>query len=249
MFGIDFRVQDIIDILIIAFIAYRLILLIKGTRGLTMIVGVLVLVAVSVIARLLGFHTYNWFADRIGDVWILALLIVFQPEVRTALSRLGRNRLVRRILGVREAMIDEVVRAVNQFSVDRVGALIVFERDVPLREYSDKGVKMESALSAEVLRAIFEKQSPLHDGAVIVENDVILSAAVMLPLTENPSVARTLGARHRAAIGISDVSDAVVVVVSEETGRFSLVRNGEIQTYDDLALFKSYLVSYLQGAI
>lgn len=249
MFGIDFRVQDVIDILIIAFIAYRLILLIKGTRGLPMVIGILILVAVSVVARLLGFHTFNWFADKISGIWVLALLIVFQPEVRSALSRLGRNRLVRRILGVREAMIDEVVRAVNQFSVERIGAIIVFERDVPLREYSDKGVKMESALSTEVLRAIFEKNSPLHDGAIIVENDVILSAAVMLPLTENPNVARTLGARHRAAIGISDVSDAVVVVVSEETGRFSLVRNGDIHTYDDLALFKSYLVSYLQGAM
>ena len=249
MFGIDFRVQDVIDILIIAFIAYRLILLIKGTRGLPMIIGVLILVAVSVIARLLGFHTFNWFADKISGIWVLALLIVFQPEIRSALSRLGRSRLVSRILGVREAMIDEVVRAVNQFSGDRTGAIIVFERDVPLGEYAEKGVKMQSALSAEVLRAIFEKRSPLHDGAVIVENEVILSAAVMLPLTENPNIARTLGARHRAAIGISDVSDAVVVVVSEETGRFSLVRNGEIQTYDDLALFKSYLVSYLRGAL
>ena len=249
MFGIEFRIQDAIDILIIAFIAYRLVLLIKGTRGLPMIIGVLILIGVSVVARLLGFHAFNWFADKISGIWVLALLIVFQPEVRSALSRLGRNRFVRRILGVREAMLDEVVRAVNQFSRDRIGAIIVFERDVPLGEYSGKGVKMQSVLSTEVLRAIFEKRSPLHDGAVIVEGELILSAAVMLPLTENPNIARTLGARHRAAIGISDVSDAIVVVVSEETGRFSLVRNGEIQTYDDLALFKSYLVSYLRGVM
>ncbi|MCP4229915.1 MAG: TIGR00159 family protein [bacterium] len=249
MFGIDFRIRDIIDILIIAFVAYRIIVLIKGTRGLPMVFGVLILVAVSVVARLLDFHTFNWFADKVKEVWLLALLIVFQPEIRSALSRLGRNRIVRRILGVREAVVDEVVRTVDRFSKDRIGALIVFERDVPLGEYTDKGVKMQSALSAELLRAIFAKNSPLHDGAVIVENETILSAAVMLPLTENPNVARTLGARHRAAIGISDVSDAIVIVVSEETGRFSLVKGGEIHTYSDLALFKSYLVSYLQGVV
>jgi diadenylate cyclase len=243
----NFRIQDFVEILILAFVVYRLITQARGTRAVSMFFGVLVLVAFAVIAAVARLETINWFVDRVAAVWVLALLIVFQPEVRRLLSNLGRNRLVRLFIGVRERVIDTVIRVVAEFSRDRVGALVIFERDVPLGDFAERGVRLNSDVNAEILWAVFEKKSPLHDGAVIIEGNIITAAAVMLPLTDNPAVAKSLGARHRAAIGITEVSDALALCVSEDDGTVSLADKGELTLYRDLSALKADVLNRMKG--
>lgn len=243
----NFRIQDFVEILILAFVVYRLMTQARGTRAVSMFFGVLVLVAFAVVAAVARLETINWFVDRVAAVWVLALLIVFQPEVRRLLSNLGRNRLIRLFIGVRERVIDTVIRVVAEFSRDRVGALIIFERDVPLGDFAERGVRMNSDVNAEILWAVFEKKSPLHDGAVIIEGNIITAAAVMLPLTDNPTVAKSLGARHRAAIGITEVSDALALCVSEDDGTVSLADKGEITLYRDLSALKTDVLNRMKG--
>jgi diadenylate cyclase len=182
-------------------------------------------------------------------VWFLAALIIFQPEVRKALALVGRNRLVRAVLGRKETTIDIVVNTAFEFAARRVGALFVFERTVPLGSYVERGVRLNSEMSRELLTAIFEVHSPLHDGAAIIEGDRVAGAAVMLPLTENPEVAKSRGARHRAALGITEATDAVVVVVSEETGRVAVAADGTLQGVAAVEDLKSSLQDYLKGRL
>jgi diadenylate cyclase len=247
MFNLAFRVQDAADILIMAFVIYRLMLLVKGTPAGPMAVGVAVLAVVAGLASWLGLNSLNWFFDHLRAVWLLAALIVFQPEIRKVLGQIGQNRLLRVVWGGREALLDTVVRTAFDFAARRVGALIVFERGVPLGNYVERGVRLNGEVSAELLAAIFDNRSPLHDGAAIVVGSRVAAAAVMLPLTENPAVAKTAGARHRAALGISEVTDAVVVVVSEETGRVSLAAGGELTRVGSAVDLRAALDDYLRG--
>jgi diadenylate cyclase len=249
MFNLAFRVQDAADILIMAFVIYRLMLLVKGTPAGPMAIGVAVLAVIGGLASWLGLNSLNWFFDHLRGVWLLAALIVFQPEIRKALGQVGQNRLVRVFFGGREAMLDTVVKTAFEFAARRVGALVVFERAVPLGNYVERGVRLNAEVSHELLAAIFDNRSPLHDGAVVVVGSRAAAAAVMLPLTENPKVAKTLGARHRAALGVSEVTDAVVVIVSEETGRVSLVVSGEIRPVGNVADLRAALGDYLKGRV
>jgi diadenylate cyclase len=249
MFGLSFRVQDAVDILVMAFVIYRLMLMVKGTPAAPMAAGVAILGVVAGAASLLGLHSINWFFERLRGVWLLAALIVFQPEIRKALGLAGKNRLVRAVLGRKETTIDIVVNTAFAFAGRRVGALFVFERTVPLGSYVERGVRLNSEISRELLTAIFEAHSPLHDGAVIVEGDRVAAAAVMLPLTENPGVAKSRGARHRAALGITEVTDAVVVAVSEETGRVSIAADGKLNAVAAVEDLKASLQDYLKGRL
>ncbi len=249
MFDLTFRVQDAVDILVMAFVIYRLMLMVKGTPAAPMAAGVIVLGLLAGAASLFGLHSLNWFFEHLRGIWLLAALILFQPEIRKALGLIGKNRLVRAVLGRRETTLDIIVNAAFDFAARRVGALLVFERTVPLGNYVERGVRLNAEISRELLGAVFDSHSPLHDGAAIVEGDRIAAAAVMLPLTENPAVAKSAGARHRAALGISEATDAVVVVVSEETGRVSLAAGGEMRPVGGAADLKATLQRYLKGGV
>jgi diadenylate cyclase len=249
MFGLSFRVQDAVDILVMAFVIYRLMLMVKGTPAAPMAAGVFILGVIAGLASLLGLQSINWFFEHLRGVWLLAALIVFQPEVRKALGLVGKNRLVRAVLGRKETTIDVVVNAAFEFAARRIGALFVFERTVPLGNYVERGVRLNGEISRELLSAIFEAHSPLHDGAVIIEGDRVAAAAVMLPLTENPEVAKSRGARHRAALGITEVTDAVVIVISEETGRVSIAADGSLHVAAAVEDLKASLQDYLKGRL
>jgi diadenylate cyclase len=249
MFGLTFQVQDAVDILVMAFVLYRVMLLVKGTPAAPMAAGVVIVGLAAGAASLLGLHSLNWFFEHLRGVWFLAAIIVFQPEIRKALGLLGKNRLVRAVLGRKETTIDIVVNTAFEFAARRLGALLVFERTVPLGNYVERGVRLQSEISRELLGAIFDLHSPLHDGAAIIEGDRVAAAAVMLPLTENPEVAKSRGARHRAALGLTEVTDAVVVVVSEETGRVSIAADGRLKAVAGVEDLKASLQDYLKGRL
>ncbi len=249
MFGLSFRVQDAVDILVMAFVIYRLMLLVKGTPAAPMAAGAAIVALVAGAASFFELQSINWFFENLRGLWLVAAIIVFQPELRKALGLVGKNQLVRAVLGRKETTVDVVVNAAFEFAGRRVGALLVFERTVPLGNYVERGVRLNSEISRELLASIFETHSPLHDGAAIIEGDRVAAAAVMLPLTENPQVAKSWGARHRAALGITEVTDAVVVVISEESGRVSIAVDGVLKPATGVVDLKASLQDYLKGRL
>jgi len=240
----------IIDVSVVAFVFYRILLLIKGTRGEQLLKGILVLVVVAFLSERFQLVTLNWILSQVGLMIVIAVPIVFQPELRRALEQLGRGRLFARplsFLGVEDTsrLIDEIVRAAQVLQSGKIGALIVIERDTGLKDYIETGIQMDSLVNAEVLLNIFVPGTPLHDGATIIRGDRISAAGCFLPLTDSPYLSRQLGTRHRAALGISEVSDAVSVVVSEETGTISVAEGGKLTRYLDDKNLKELLESLL----
>ncbi len=227
---IDLR--TVIDILIVAFVLYKFLMLIKGTRAVQLLKGLAVLVIASSLSERLNLYTTNWILDKTWTMLFVALPVVFQPELRRALEQLGRGGFFGRSFFLAEAearrVAHEVVRAAEALARRRVGALVVFVRETGLQEYVESGVKLDALVSAEALVNIFEPGTPLHDGAAIIYGDRILAAGCYLPLTENPFLNKELGTRHRAALGVTEQSDAVAVVVSEETGLISLAQGGKL---------------------
>ncbi|MGZ9586663.1 diadenylate cyclase CdaA [Paenibacillus marinisediminis] len=225
-------IKDILDILIVSYFIYKLLVLIRGTRAVQLLKGILVLVATWALSTWFGLYTLEWLMNQVFTFGVIALVIIFQPELRRALEQLGRGK----IFGGRSSnekdetgrVIGELIKAVNHMSRRKIGALIVFERSTGLNEYIESGIAMHSHISSELLINIFIPNTPLHDGAVIVRGDSIAAAACYLPLSENPFISKELGTRHRAGIGISEVGDAVSIIVSEETGQVSLALNGQV---------------------
>ena len=206
--------------------------LIRGTRAVPLIKGILLLVVTWALSTWLNLYTLRWLMNQIFTFGIVTILIIFQPELRRALEQLGRGRLFSRAVHTEEQdiqhRINEVIKAVNYLARRKIGALIVFERESVLSDYYNSGIKMESHLSAELLINVFIPNTPLHDGAVIIRGSQIMAAGCYLPLSENPFISKELGTRHRAGIGVTEVSDAVCIVVSEETGLVSLAIGGQI---------------------
>ncbi len=235
----QFRWMDAVDVLIVAFAVYQLLLMFKGTKALQMILGLALVYLASRIALKGGLLTVNWVLQNLLGVWFLLIIILFQPELRRALASFGlRSRLLRAFSKQEEAhMIDEIVRTASSLSAKRIGAIIVLERETKLSDYTDSGVSIDAALSKRLLESIFYPGSPLHDGAVIIQGGRVAAASCFLPLSLNPDVGEDLGTRHRAAIGLTEETDALVIVVSEETGNISLVKGGIIrQDLDATAL-------------
>lgn len=229
----DFSFKDIIDILIVSYVVYKLIMLLRGTRAIQFMKGILVVVVAWGLSYLFQLTTLQWMMKQMIDTGLIAIIIIFQPELRRALEQLGRGKLFTRstIVGEDQStnqLISEVIRAVNHLAKRKIGALIVFEKETGLSDYIESGTMLQSQVSAELLINIFTPNTPLHDGAVIIRNNLIVAAACYLPLSENPFISKELGTRHRAAIGTSEVSDALCVTVSEETGQISLSMNGHI---------------------
>lgn len=247
-------VLDIIDIGVVAYFLYRLYLMLKNTRAATLGKGLLVLVVFMIICRWLNLHVISWLLEKSMTVIMVALPVVFQPELRRALEQIGRGKLFHKSSELDEQeleeMLDAVASATKVMSSNKVGALMVFERATGLVERIETGVQVDGLVSSGLIQNIFVKDTPLHDGAVIIRGNRIVAACCLLPLTENRNLSQELGTRHRAAIGMSEQSDAMVLTVSEETGTISIARNGELMRYltvDDVkdilrtAIFKPHV--------
>lgn len=224
--------KDVIDVGIVSYIIYKMILLVRGTRAVQLLKGIFVLVATWAISTWFNLYTLKWLMNQMFTFGIVTVLIIFQPELRRVLEQLGRGNLFSRSSSLeRNALseqLEEVIRAVQHMAKRKIGALIVFERQTGVNELIESGISMESRITSELLINIFTPNTPLHDGAVIIRGHQIMAAGCYLPLSENPFISKELGTRHRAAIGVSEVSDALSVVVSEETGQISLSINGMI---------------------
>ncbi len=219
-----------LDILIVAFIFYKLLVLAKGTRGAQMFLGFLVIIVASIAAESLRLVELNWIISSLKTVWVVAFVILFQPELRRGLAQLGQNRFMRFFIRFAEpGAIGEIVKAAEDMSSHRTGALIVMAQNATLRNYVETGTRIQGKVTAELLGTIFTPHSPLHDGAVIIQADQVVAAGCILPLSQNPHLAQTLGTRHRAALGLTEETDAVVVVVSEETGAMSVASKGRLR--------------------
>ncbi len=220
-------VNSLVDILLVAVVIYGLLMLIRGTRAAPMLVGVGVLALAVYLARVGELRTVNWLVGTLLPYAVFALIVVFQAEIRQALARLGRSLALNRNSGA--DAYDDIVMAANLFSQNQTGALIVIEREIGLRTFIESGVPLDARLSYDLLATIFRPSAPLHDGAVIVQKDRISAAACFLPLSTDPVLSTQLGTRHRAGIGITEETDAIVVIVSEETGAISLAVAGKIE--------------------
>lgn len=246
----QFRFRDLIDIAIVAYVSYKAIMLIKGTRAVQLIKGLAVLIISTKASEWLELYTINWLLRNTMTVGVIALLVVFQPELRRALEQLGRGRLfVTPFFSFSEEevnkMISELARAVQSFASNKVGALIVIERKTGLNDVMETGLEIGGKLTTELLLNIFIPNTPLHDGAVLIRNDKIMAAGCFLPLTENPNLSKELGTRHRAALGITEQSDAVSIIVSEETGVISVAVEGKLTRYLDVMTFKEMIKSLI----
>jgi uncharacterized protein (TIGR00159 family) len=234
---------DLIDILVVSVIIYELLKLIRGTRAVQMALGAGVLVAIFYVSEGLNLATVNWLIRNLAGYIVIALIVLFQSDIRRALAHLGRAPFFRYFAKpeTAEESIEEIAVAASLLSAQRVGALIAVERQIGLRNYIEGGIPLDAVLTYDLLVSVFQPTSPLHDGAVIVQEDRVPAAACFLPLTVNPKLSKELGSRHRAAIGLTEENDAVAIVVSEETGRISVVVDGEIERGLDAESLKTRL--------
>ncbi|MBR0280539.1 MAG: diadenylate cyclase CdaA [Oscillibacter sp.] len=225
-----------LDIAIMVFVLYRVLLLVRKTRAVSLLKGLLVFLAILLVSTVFQLHGINYIMNRLVDWGVLALIILFQPEIRRILEQMGSRRFMAILTptvsaGLMEQMISQTVLACSEMSQSRTGALIVFEREINLDEFVRSGTVLDASVSGELLKNIFFVKAPLHDGAVIVRNGRILGAGCVLPLSKNVNLSRDLGTRHRAGIGMSENSDAVVVIVSEETGTISVANGGMLKRH------------------
>jgi diadenylate cyclase len=219
--------KDIIDILVVAFLIYRILLLLQGTKALQMLAGLTVIILLYFFSEIFELLTLNWILHTFMSSLLILIIIVFQDDIKKALAKIGTVPIAR-IQTEYSFGIEEVVKAVTKLAEKKVGALIVFEREISLKDYLEGAVLLDAKVSEELLISIFNTKSPLHDGAVVISGGKIVAAGVVLPLSTNPDIAKDLGTRHRAGIGITEVSDAVAVIVSEERGEISLAVGGKI---------------------
>lgn len=246
--------RNLLDIAIVAYVFYRLLKLITGTRAEQLLKGLILLLVFSVAASFLKLDMVNWLVEKLWIVFAITLPIVFQPELRRLLEQLGRGGFFtprRSSLEntAYEQIITEITKAVEVLSRDKVGALILLTRETGIAEYMESGVELDALVSASLLINTFVPNSPLHDGAVVINEGRLEKAACFLPLSDNPSLAKDLGTRHRAALGITEISDVVAVIVSEETGAISVATNGKLKRHLDPLKLKEILTEEMAGRI
>jgi len=223
-------VVDIFDILVVAFVFYELFMLMRGTRASQMFLGLLLLLVASFVAQTLQMEGVSWLVSQIQTVWVIAFVILFQPELRRILIHMGQSRMVRLFYkGSESRVIDEIVKGTATLSERGYGGLMVITRDTGIAAIIETGTKIRAEVSAALIATIFTPRSPLHDGAMIIQDEMVEAAQCILPLSENPNMDPTMGTRHRAALGLSEESDAVIVVVSEETQAISLAVEGKME--------------------
>ncbi len=223
--------KDLVQILIVAAGLYYVLRLLARTRAIHMLLGLLLLVAFYFVARLLDLELIRYIMEKLFQYGAIAALIVFQPELRSALARLGQSRMLRFFHAMEQGeVVEELVEAVERLSRAKIGAIIAVEREVGLEEYAaEQGTRIDARVSAELVVSLFSPYGPLHDGAVLIAGDTIIAAGVILPLTQFPVADKSLGTRHRAALGLSEETDALVIVVSEETAQISLAHRGRLE--------------------
>ena len=244
---VGFRLIDVLDIVIVAYLVYKILGFIQETRAQQLVRGLVVLGIVFFLSDFLKLYLLNWLLRNFVTMGLFALIVLFQPELRRGLEQLGRRNIVSgqfRSLDKENAIevVKEIVAAVDDFSATRTGALIVFERETMLNDIIETGTIVDARISVRLLGNLFYEGSPLHDGAVIIRRDRIHAASCVLPLTEKKNIGRNLGTRHRAGLGVSEVSDALVIVVSEETGVISVAENGNFRRFMDLKSVEKILL-------
>lgn len=242
------RIRDIIDILIVAIATYKIYVLIKETRAEQLMKGVLAVVFFSIISTLLDLYTVSWVLEKAMTAGFVLIIVVFQPELRRMLEYIGtRNLFKKSFVDLKTQVVtnnvNEIVRAVGSLSRQKIGALIVFEKKTGLNEVIETGTMLDAVISSELLINIFFPNSPLHDGAVIIRENTIKAASCFLPLSDNLSISKELGTRHRAALGISEKSDSISLIVSEETGTISIAEKGVLQRYLDIDTLRQILLN------
>jgi diadenylate cyclase len=237
---------DVIDVVVVAAIFYKLMDMLRGTRAFPMLLGLLILFLLAFLTQIFQLGTLGWLIENFQAIWLIAFVILFAPELRRMLAALGQSRIVRYFVKVEEPhIVDEVSAAVEYMSRKGIGALIVLSRRVGLKGIIETGVKMQSEVSASLLETIFFPKSPLHDGAVVIQNGVLEAASCLLPLSQSSRIDPELGTRHRAAVGMSEESDAVVVVISEETSVISLSVGGRLIRNLDASALRQQLTALL----
>ncbi len=244
---LSIKITDVIDILIVAYILYRVLGMIKETRAQQLFRGILLIVGVFLASELFDLSLLNWLLTRLITVGLIGVMILFQPEIRRALEQIGRRGVLTnqfRDVGKEElyATVHKIVDAVDDFSSTRTGALIAIERETMLNDIIETGVIVDAEISVRLLGNLFYEGSPLHDGAVIIRGVRIHAASCVLPLTNRTSIGKNLGTRHRAGVGLSEVSDAFIIIVSEETGAISVARNGTLRRFLDLKTLEKMLL-------
>lgn len=241
-----FELRDAIDVLIVAFLIYRVLLLIRGTRAVRVALGLLLVFAVYGVARLLELRTLDWLLSNVFTYIVFAIIVLFQSELRRMLASIGQTPFFQGLTSATgQEPLDDIVAATTAMAGQRRGALIVFERGVGLRNYIDQGIQLDALISYDLLLSIFHTENPLHDGAVIVQGNRLAAASCFLPLTTNPRLSRELGSRHRAAIGISEETGALALSVSEETGTISIAVDGKMTRRLDAATLRRRLEELL----
>lgn len=244
-------ITDVLDILLVAFIVYKVLGFIRETRAEQLAKGLLVLVAATVLSNFLHLYTLHWLLSGLMTVGLIAIVVIFQPELRRVLEHLGRSRFANIMNDIdkdeAKRMVVEIVRAIESMSSSKTGALMVIEREITLSDIVETGTIIDASISAEMIGNIFYEGSPLHDGALILRGDRLYAAGCVLPLTQNKELNKELGTRHRAGIGITENSDALVIIVSEETGVISIAQNGQLTRFIETKRIEKILLSlYLQ---
>lgn len=243
----NIRLLDILDICIVAFIIYRIILLIKGTRAVQMLLGLAVVLIVYMGSRVGELHTLNWFLSNFLSSIILVIVVIFQNDIRRALMHVGRNPFLGGATYHEEShLIEELVKACVALANRKIGALIVVERETGIKDILEAGTILDAKISSDLIRAIFMPTSPIHDGALVVQQGRVSMAGCFLPLTQGSNLSTELGTRHRAAIGLTELADAIAIVVSEETGKISVAVNGGMTRNLDATSLKKVLGRLLE---
>ena len=244
------NLTSLIDICVVWFLIYKLILMVRGTKAVQLLRGIVIIFIIKIASSLLGLSTVSWIVDQVINWGVIAIIVIFQPEIRRGLERVGRGSLFVRGRKENEAakkLISSLDRAIQYMSKRRIGALITIQMNTGLEEYIETGIDVDADVSGELLINIFIPNTPLHDGAVIIKNNRIAVAAAYLPLSQSNLIPKELGTRHRAAVGISELTDALTVVISEETGEVSITQNNELlrgMTQDDyLKYFRNQLLT------
>jgi len=236
------RWQDIVDVVLMSIIIYRLLLLVKGTKAAHMLMGLGVLVMASVLSRYFELYTVDWLIQSFWAQIVLAVIILFQPEIRRALAQMGETKFLHTLTSAEELKsLDEIVKATIALSNRKIGALITIERDTILRDFVEMGTPLDAKVTKEIILSIFHPTSPIHDGALVIKGNRIVAAGCFLPITMGPDISKSFGTRHRAGLGLSEETDAVVIVVSEETGDISMAMDGKMETHFDMGTLRDVL--------
>jgi diadenylate cyclase len=254
LFGLslpNIKITDLVEIFIIAFVVYQIMLWVKNTRAWMLFKGIIFLTIFILFASIFEMNTILWIASKTINVGIIAVIIIFQPELRKALEQLGRKNILTSLFPIdgqrngeerfSDKTVNEITRAVFEMGAVRTGALIVIERDISLIDYENTGIEVDSIISSQLLINIFEHNTPLHDGAIIVRGNRVAAATCYLPLSDNMGLSKDLGTRHRAGVGISEVSDSLTIIVSEETGKVSIASVGELTRNVDAEYLRNKL--------